>query len=194
MGTRTLRTTTVALVSVLSLVACSSSGRGKASPNVIRGAGAGVHTPAAAGPTSIKDSKYFGLTTLSDSKLCSILSASEASGILGATASPGKFRNMLGLGIICEWEAGGSKELYVGVSTIADWQGAQAIAQLLKPTATTIDGHPALGADPGAHTTYADLDVAVGAAHDPAIEFRAPTLDAAKSFATTAMPRLIALA
>jgi hypothetical protein len=31
-------------------------------------------------------------------------------------------------------------------------------------------------------------------AADPAIEFWAPTLDQAKSFATTALPRLIALA
>jgi len=194
MGTRTLCTMTVALVTVLSLVACSSSGGGsEASPNLIKNAGGGAHTAAAAGPTGIKDSKYFGLTTLSDSKLCSVLSASEASGILGAAASPGKFQNTLGLGITCEWQAG-SDQLYVGVSTILDWKDAQAIVQLLKPTATTVDGHPALGANPGAHTTYADLDVAVGAAHDPAIEFRAPTLDAAKSFATVAMPRLIALA
>ncbi len=186
----------VAIAGILTVAACSSSsptgstgGTGNQSSNSGGPASAG-------GPDKIQDSRYFGLTKLTKVQLCGAMSTSEASGVIGKSTQAGEFGNTLGLGVICEWKVDGSSddELYVGISTAIDWKGAAAITQLLKPSSFNVNGHPALGAAPGSSTTYADVVVAVGADHDPAIEYRAPTLDEAKAVAALVTPRLIALA
>jgi len=207
MRTRIIGIASAALAVALALTGCSSShggvlgsqpggaGNGNNNGNGNNGGNNG-NNGNGNGPSNIKDSKYYGLTALTDTQLCGTMSTSEASAIIGKQTGDGQFTNTLGLGIICEWQVGGDSdnELYVGISTILDWQGAQAIAQLLKPTSLTVAGHPAVGAEPDSTLNYATLDVAVGAAHDPCIEFRAPTLDEAKALATLVMPRVIALA
>lgn len=202
MRTRFMAMAAAALVAVLA-AGCSSGSGGTGTSGTLgsnggsnNGGSNGGGSNKGSGPANIKDSSYFGLTKLTDAQLCGTMSTTEASGIIGTQTGSGQFTNTLNLGIICEWQVGGSsdKELYVGISTVIDWAGAQAVAQLLKPTAITIDGHAALGAPPqGTVLDYADLDVAVGAAHDPAVEFRAPTLDEAKALATLVLPRLLAL-
>ena len=203
MRTRLIGIAAVALAAVLTTAACSKSngsspfGLGNAGNNNAGNNNAGNGNGGnGAGPANIKDSKYFGLTKLTDAQLCGTMSTAEASSIIGKQTDDGAFTNTLGLGIICEWEIGGdsSNELYVGISTILDFQGAQAVDQLLKVTSLTVAGHPALGSEPDSTLSYATLDVATGAAHDPVIEFRAPTLDEAKALATLVMPRLMTLA
>jgi hypothetical protein len=189
------------LAGALSLTGCSSSGK----PALTLPTNASIpFTP----PTStslgsrlggsLASSKLIGLTKLSKAQLCGTLSASEAAQILGASTSAPTFANRLGLGVTCEWiepgSTGGSSygELYVGISTIIDWQGTQAIDKLLSASPTTIDGHPALQADKSAINNYALVHVALGGDHDPVVEFRAPTLAMATKLAQMATPRILA--
>ncbi|HUZ35548.1 MAG TPA: hypothetical protein VMV17_04395 [Streptosporangiaceae bacterium] len=158
-------------------------------------ASAAASAVAGAAGGSMKSSPLYGLTKLSKSQLCGVLSGSEAASILGTSTIAPQYANRFGLGITCEWmkSQGSSTELYVGLSTIIDWQGAQAIDKLLKTTPATIDGHPALEAAPQGITSYALVHVALGGAHDPTVEYRAPTMAIAVKLAQTVTPRLLAL-
>jgi hypothetical protein len=146
----------------------------------------------------LASSKLFGVTKLTQAQLCGALSRSEASRILGTTTSAPTYANRLGLGITCEWfKAGtsGNDELYVGISTLIPWKGAQAGDSAQNYTPSTIDGHPAFLADTATvQLGYALVHVALGGDDDPVAEYRAPTLAIAKNLATVVTPRLIALA
>lgn len=183
-------------LAVIILAGCGAGGAGSGGGGTPGGAASSVASAAQnVSGGSLKSSPLYGLTKLRKAQLCGVLSSSEATQILGTPTIAPEFANRLGLGITCEWmkSAGSSTELYVGLSTIIDWQGAQAIAKLLKATAATIDGHPALEAGKGGINDYAVVDVALGGDHDPAAEFRAPTLAVAVKLAQTVTPRLLAL-
>jgi hypothetical protein len=158
-------------------------------------ASAAASAAAGAAGGSLKSSPLYGLTKLNKSQLCGVLPGGEAASILGMSTIAPQYANRFGLGITCEWmkSQGSSTELYVGLSTIIDWQGAQAIDKLLKTTSATIDGHPALEAAPQGITQYALVHVALGGAHDPAVEYRAPSMAIAVKLAQTVTPRLLAL-
>ncbi len=144
---------------------------------------------------SLKSSPLYGLTKLAKGQLCGVLSGSEAAQILGTATIAPQYANRLGLGVTCEWSksSDSSTELYVGLSTIIDWRGAQAIDKLLKTTPATIAGHPAVEAGPQGVNDYALVQVGLGGDHDPAVEYRAPTLAIAVKLAQTVTPRLLAL-
>lgn len=144
---------------------------------------------------SLKTSPLYGLTKLGRAQLCGVLSRGEASRILGATVIAPQYADRLGLGVTCEWmkSQDSNTELYLGLSSIIGWQGAQAIDKILKATTTsTIDGHPAIEAGPGVND-YALVHVALGGPNDPVVEYRAPTLAKAVQLAQIATPRLLAL-
>lgn len=183
------------LVAAAGLAACTSSS----------GTPSGGKNPSGATPTtaattrggsggSLASSKLIGVTTLDQAKLCGVMNTSEAAQIMGSSTSAGQFTNTLGLGIICEWKASGGTELYVGLSTILDWAGTQALDKLLTTSPDSIDGHPALVAGPQNSLSYTSIAVALGGDHDPVVEFRAPSTAQAKSLATLVTPRLLALA
>jgi hypothetical protein len=136
------------------------------------------------------------LTKLTKAQLCGLLHDGEPSRVLGAATSPPVYEDTR-LGSWCTWtraDAGSlsQDQLYIGVSPILDWQGVQR-ADLYHPSATMIDGHPALAAAPGADIGWAQIDVATGGAHDPVVEFRVPSMAIAASLATLATPRVLGL-
>lgn len=195
-----LAAATPAVAAVICLAGCGgSSGVTGTSPAANPGspaAGPSTATPASSGgATSLQHSKLYYLTKLSKVQLCGLLHAGEPAQILGAATGPGTYTSYFGLGITCIWtKAGGNGELYVGISTVADWQAAQGIDKVTGATRTTsADGHPAESGGPHATLSYALVHVATGGAHDPAVEFRAPTAAIALKLAQTVMPRLLAI-
>jgi hypothetical protein len=199
-----------AMTAMVTLAACGGGGssKGSSSPTSAPGSTSattqantndqsGTNTTVASttgGPDTLKDSKMYSLTKLTDAQLCGVLQGDEPTQILGTATAAGKFSDTLGLGVICEWKAtAGPTELYVGLSTVVDYAAAGNVDQILNATTTSIDGHPALAADHASGNDYALIHVALGADHDPAAEFRAPTMDAATTLAQTVTPRLIAL-
>ncbi len=186
-------------VAAMSLAGCggsSSTASGAPAPSSAAAAAASGSSSQDSSPSgSLKSSTLYGLTQLKQAQLCGLLSGGEPAQILGTPTVTPTFANRLGLGITCEWmqSAGSSTELYIGISTIIDWQGAQAVDKLLTTSSVTIDGHPALAADKQHGNDWAQLDVALGGDHDPVAEYRAPALAAATKLATTVTPRLIAL-
>jgi hypothetical protein len=146
------------------------------------------HNPLAKSPMRI-------LTTLDQARLCAVLSAAQATRILGSAPQAPLYGKEPGLGIYCRWPAKGAaglstNELYVGISSIIDWDGAQAVDKLLKAKAVTVDGRPALSAGPLPAMQWAQVDVALGKAGDPVAEFRAPTMAKALAMAQAATPRI----
>jgi hypothetical protein len=137
------------------------------------------------------------LTRLSRSQLCGAISAGQAAHILRTTTGAPAYQHE-SLGNTCEWvpkkaQATGTDMLYIGISTLADWTGAQAIdRRLLHTTAMKIGGHPALVARPQGRADWAQVDLALGGDHDPVAEYRAPTLAMAIALAKDATPHILA--
>ena len=199
-GVRPALGLTAGLVAAVTIAGCGGTGSGSGGGGTPGGGLSSVASAASsavqnAAGGSLKSSPLYGLTKLTQGQLCGVLSSSEAAQILGTPTIAPQFANRLGLGITCEWmkSSGSSTELYVGLSTIIDWHGAKAIDQLLKTTPATIGGHPALEAGPQAINDYALVHVALGGDHDPAVEYRAPTMAIAVKLAQTVTPRLLAL-
>ena len=119
------------------------------------------------------------LTTLNRAQLCAALSTSEATRILGSPPRRRSTASESGLGIYCRWPKRGAArlstdELYVGISSVVDWTGAQQVDKLLHAKPVTVDGRPALTAGPLPAMQWAQVDVALGGAGDPVAEYRAP--------------------
>jgi hypothetical protein len=137
------------------------------------------------------------LTRLSRSQLCAAISAGQAAHILRTSTGAPAYQHE-SLGNTCEWvpkgtQATGSDMLYIGISTLVDWTGAQAIdRKLLRTRAMRIGGHPALVAAPQGRADWAQVDLALGGDHDPVAEYRAPTLAMAIALAKDATPHLLA--
>jgi hypothetical protein len=147
---------------------------------------------------SLATSRLKVLTKLKKSQLCGALSPAQAARTLGAATAPPAYSHRLGLGATCEWIKKGAAsvsddELYIGISTIVDWTGAQAVDKLLHTSSVTIGGHPALAANKQARLDWAQVDVALGGDHDPVAEFRAPTMASALALAKAATPGLLAM-
>jgi hypothetical protein len=154
--------------------------------------------PSLSPPGSLTSSKLYFLTKLPEAQLCGLLHDGEPSSILGAATSPPVYEDFASLGNICTWTRAGAgslsqDQLYIGVSPALDWQGVQRLDAPYHVSATTIDGHPALAAGPGANIGWAQLDVATGGAHDPVVEFRGPSMGIATSLATLVTPRVLGL-
>jgi hypothetical protein len=135
------------------------------------------------------------MTTLSQAQLCAALSTSEAARILGSRPQAPLYGREPGLGIYCRWPKRGAAalstdELYVGISSIVDWAGAQEVDKLLHAKSVTVDGRPALTAGPLPAMEWAQVDVALGGPGDPVAEYRAPTMAEAVDMARTATPHI----
>jgi hypothetical protein len=178
-------------VLTVSLAGCGSSGGGTA------GATASPTSAGSSPGDSLALSHMKVLTKLKQAQLCGVLSASEAARILGTAPAAPLYANRRGLGITCQWIKRGAgatsaDQLYVGISTIINWTGAQAVDKLLPAATVRIDGHPALGLDEQAKIGWAQVDVALGGGHDPVAEYRAPTMAGALAMAKAATPILLA--
>jgi hypothetical protein len=188
----------VLVVALTAVAGCSTTSGGSKSggqpsgATPVAGATTG-HGGGGGGGGSLATSKLIGLTKLDQTQLCGVMNTNEASQIMGSSTAAGKFTNTLGLGVVCQWQASGSTELYVGLSTILDWTGAQGIDKLFTTTSDSIDGHPALVIAPQKSLSYATVDLALGGDHDPVAEYRAPSVAQARSLATLVTPRLLAL-
>jgi hypothetical protein len=148
-----------------------------------------------AGHNPLAKSRMRYLTTLDRARLCAILSTAEATKILGSVPQSPLYGQEPGLGIYCRWlkrGAGGlsTDELYVGISSIIPWSGAQAVDQLLRAKSVKVGGRPALTAGPLPAMQWAQVDVALGGAGDPVAEYRAPTMAEALALAQAATPHL----
>jgi hypothetical protein len=152
-----------------------------------------------AGHDPLARSRLKVLTTLAQAQLCAVLSTAEATRILGAVPQVPRYSRAPGhLGISCRWLKRGvpavsTDELYVGVSAIIDWDGAQQADKLLHATPVTIGGHPALKAGPRRATQWAQVDVALGGPHDPVAEYRAPAMAQALEMAQLATPHVLSM-
>jgi hypothetical protein len=138
------------------------------------------------------------LTRLKSAQLCRVVSAARARRILGARTAAPSYAVQKGLSISCSWvrrgaTASATDELYVGISSVLDWTGAQLADRMLADTRRLrVDGHPALAAGPRGKVDRAQVDVALGGDHDPYAEYRAPTLTAALALAKAATPLILA--
>jgi len=176
----------------VTLTGCGSAGSGAAAP---------AGTPAAGSTPgdSLALSHMKVLTKLNQAQLCGVLSAAQARRILGAKAARPVYAKVNKLGISCQWlkKEGGAltaSSLYVGISSVVNWTGAQALDhRLLRTTPARIDGHPALAAGVQGKVSWAQVDVALGGAHDPVAEYRAPTAAEALALARAATPHILAL-
>lgn len=138
------------------------------------------------------------LTTLSRAQLCAALSTPEATRILGSRPQAPLYGREPGLGIYCRWPKRGAAglstdELYVGISSIVDWAGAQQVDKLLHAKSVRVDGRSALTAGPLPAMAWAQVDVALGGPGDPVAEYRAPTMPEAVDLARTATPHIISM-
>jgi hypothetical protein len=137
------------------------------------------------------------LTTLDRAQLCSVLSAAQAQKIMGVVIETPQYGTAGKLGIFCRWirrgTAGlGPDELYLGISTVADWAAAEQVDKLIQARPVTVDGHPALAAGPLRTMTWAQVDVALGGPDDPVAEFRGPAMAMAMAMARDATEQVLA--
>jgi hypothetical protein len=202
----------VLAAAALSLAGCGSSGgsaatAGGASGSSAPGAAASSVAALPTGSTSeasggsaspLSKSRMRVLTKLKKSQLCGLVGPAEASKMLGTRTAPPVYANRLGLGITCQWvkkgqDPAGADELYVGISSIIDWTGAKEVDKLLRTTAQTVAGHPALAAGQQGKIAWAQVDVALGGDNDPVAEYRAPTLAGALALARALTPRIVAM-
>jgi hypothetical protein len=151
-----------------------------------------------AGRNPLAHSRLRVLTTLDQARLCAALSTAEAARILGTRPQAPMYGRAAGLGIYCRWLAPGAAvtstdELYVGISSVTDWSGAQAVSRLLHAASVKVDGRQALKAGPLPAMRWAQVDVALGGAHDPVAEYRAPTMAKALAMAQAATPHIISM-
>jgi hypothetical protein len=138
------------------------------------------------------------LTTLRRAQLCAALSTSEATRILGSRTQAPLYGREPTMGIYCRWPkrgvaALGTDELYVGISSVVDWAGAQEVDKLLHAKAVQVGGRSALTAGPLPAMQWAQVDVALGGAGDPVAEYRAPTMAQALALARTATPHIVSM-
>jgi hypothetical protein len=148
-----------------------------------------------AGHNPLAKSRMRYLTTLTQARLCAVLSTAEATKILGSAPQAPLYGQETGLGIYCRWLKRGAAglstdELYVGISSIIGWSGAQAVDKLLRAQSVQVGGRPALTAGPLPAMQWAQVDVALGGADDPVAEYRAPTMAEALALARAATPHL----
>jgi hypothetical protein len=153
--------------------------------------GNATHNPLLKSPLRI-------LTTLSQAQLCAALSTPEATRILGSRPAAPLYGRQSGLGIYCRWPKRGAAalspdELYVGISSVVDWAGAQEVDKLLHAKSVRLDGRAALTAGPLPAMEWAQVDVALGGPGDPVAEYRAPTMAEALDLARTATPHIISM-
>jgi hypothetical protein len=175
----------------VALSGCGSSGTGPS------GAAQGPSAGSSPGD-SLALSHMRVLTRLKSAELCRSVPAARAARILGARTAAPSYAAKKGLGISCTWARrgaapGGADELYVGISSVLDWTGVQrADGSLLGVRRLRVDGHQALEGRPRGKARWAQVDVALGGAHDPAATYRAPTLTAALALAKAATPTILA--
>lgn len=198
-------------VLAVGLAGCGSSGAAAGQPAHSAAPGAGSSSIAALpsgsasqasdnahGAGELARSRMRVLTRLSKQELCG-MTPGEPAKLLGAPTEPPVYAHQGGLGITCQWvrkgaTASGATELYVGISSMISWTGAQAVDhKLLRTRAVTVSGHPALAAAPQGNVTWGQVDVALGGNDDPVAEYRAPTLAMAIALAKALNPRLVAM-
>jgi Protein of unknown function (DUF3558) len=189
-------------VGALAALAVSVAGCGSSSGT--SGSAAGGTSAPARQPSSVSPGDSLALshmrilTKLTDAELCGILPASEAATILHAATQAPVYTDRPGVAISCQWTRRGAsrlsgKQLYVAVSALINWTGAQAVDTPLRGRPVTIDGHPGLAVGRRAQVRWAEVDVALGGDHDPVAQFRAPTMAIALGLARAATPHLIAM-
>lgn len=186
------------VVGMSALAGCGSqagTGHAAASP-----ASSGSDREASSGkqPSPLAKSRMRILTTLSRAQLCAALSTSEATRILGSRTQAPLYGREPTMGIYCRWPkrgvaALGTGELYVGISSVVDWAGAQEVDKLLHAKAVQVGGRSALTAGPLPAMQWAQVDVALGGAGDPVAEYRAPTMAQALALARTATPHIVSM-
>jgi hypothetical protein len=188
-----------AVAAAVALSGCGSSGPGSAVQAGASPSGAAQGPAAGSSPgDSLALSHMRVLTRLKSAQLCRAVSAARAAAILGARTAAPSYAVEKGLGISCSWvrrgaTAAATDELYVDISSVLDWTGTQlAERKLLHASRVRVDGHPALAARPLGKIDWAQVDVALGGDHDPAAEYRAPTLTAALALARAATPTILA--
>jgi hypothetical protein len=206
-GLRLRRGLTAALAAALAagLAGCGSAGgtaaNGASGSASASAAATGSDRQASSGHAArdpLAHSRLKVLTTLSQARLCSVLSPAGAAKILGAAAQAPSYAKLPNLGVVCRWlkqdvAVTSTDELYVGISATIDWAGAQQVDKLLHATSTRVGADPALTIARLPATQWAQVDVALGGAGDPVAEYRAPTLAQALTLARMATPHLLAL-
>jgi hypothetical protein len=191
--------TVAAAALIVGLAGCgSSSGGSGASGGSSSSAPTGSTSQAAAGSGALAKSHLRVLTKLKRAQMCGVLTTATATRILGATPGKPLYTSQQGLGTACEWIKKGASatspdELYVGVPMIVDWAGEQAKDKPLHAKSVKIAGRAALTIAPHPRVPWAQVSVALGGAHDPVAEFRAPTMTGAMALARDATPHLIAM-
>lgn len=183
------------------LAGCGSTGqRSPARAAGTPSASASQPRPASAGKSSnpLDHSHLKVLTTLGATKLCAVVSPAQAQRILGTSVAAPAYGSAAGLGVYCRWlkraaPLSTTDALYVGISSVIDWSGAQKVDELIKARPTTIAGHPALAGGPLRAVPWAQVDVALAGPGDPVAEFRAPTMAMARALATAATPHILSM-
>jgi hypothetical protein len=204
-GLRLRRGLAAALAAVLAagLAGCGSSG-GTAAHGTARSASpaaTGSDRQASSGQPArnpLAHSRLKVLTTLTQAQLCAALSTAEATAILGSAPQAPRYARLPGEGIYCRWLKPGAAalstdELYVGISAVVDWAGAQQVDKLLHATAAKVGEYPALAAGPLPAMQWAQVDVALGGSGDPVAEYRAPTMAQALALAKMATPHILSM-
>ena len=181
------------------LAGCGSqAGTGHAAAASLASSGSDREASSGKQPSPLAKSRMRILTTLSRAQLCAALSTSEATRILGSRTQAPLYGREPTMGIYCRWPkrgvaALGTGELYVGISSVVDWAGAQEVDKLLHAKAVQVGGRPALTAGPLPAMQWAQVDVALGGAGDPVAEYRAPTMAQALALARTATPHIVSM-
>jgi hypothetical protein len=194
-------TAAVAAALAAGLAGCGSPGAAAGKGAAASPAATGSDRQASSGQASqgpLAHSRLKVLTTLTQAQLCAALSPAAATQILGSVPQAPRYARAPGLGIYCRWLKQGAAalstdELYVGISSVADWAAAQQVDKLLHATATRVDASPALAAGPLAAMPWAQVDVALGGSGDPVAEYRAPTAAQALALARAATPHILSM-
>jgi hypothetical protein len=138
------------------------------------------------------------LTRLSRAQLCGVLPAAKAARILHAATAPPVYARRAGVAVTCAWVKRGAgkasnQQLYVAIPATINWTAAEAVDRALHSRTIKIGGHPALVINRRAKVSWAQVDVALGGAHDPVADYRAPTMAGALELARAATPHILAL-
>jgi hypothetical protein len=190
----------------IAVLAAGLAGCGSSGGSTARSGPSGSVTQAVDGAPAgeLAHSHMRVLTRLDRRQLCGALSPAEARQILGARPETPVYTVERDLGISCQWIQRGARpagtqgwvtgQLYVGISAVVSWQGAQIVDnKLLHHRRVTIDGHPADAAAAQGAMIWSQVDVALGGTDDPVAEYRAATLAQALRMATTVTPHLLAM-
>jgi hypothetical protein len=190
--------TAAAAALIVGLAGCGSSSGGSGASGGSSSAPTGSTSQAAAGSGALAKSHLRVLTKLKRAQMCGVLTTTTATRILGATPARPLYTSQKGLATACEWIKKNASptspdELYVGVPMTVDWAGEQAKDKALHAKSAKVAGHQALTITPQKRLPWAQVNVALGGAHDPVVEYRAPTLAKALALAKDATPHLIAM-